>query len=213
VDCKAYLRAYLDHRYGDQAPAMGRFYDVLEQAMRNCKPLKHYARLDKPRHCLFQILRQKGSPEEPLEIFTSEHLRYGPEHRLLNGGPSLLETIQQLEEAERIIDQVFLEVSDPTITRRLVDDVRRFRYTKNMVQFIYRLIRVRLLENEGDSVRAGLEARALRDVGETLRREDLVMRFQQGDRPYNRYENGLTATWFSEAYRDVMADYGLEIPE
>ena len=213
VDCKAYLGDYLGNRYGDQTGAMGRFYDVLEQAMRNCKPLKHYAGLEKPRHCLFPILKQKGSPEDPIEIFTSEHLRYGPEHRLINGGPSLLETLEQLEEAERIIDQVFLEVTDPTITRRLVDDVRRFRYTKNMVQFLYRLIRVRLLENQGDAVRAGLEARALRDVGEALRREDLVMRFQQGDAPHNRYENGLTATWFSDPYREVMADYGLEIPE
>ncbi|MBI2952142.1 hypothetical protein HYY27_08610, partial [bacterium] len=178
-----------------------------------CKPLKHYAGLEKPRHCLFPILKQRGSTRSPLRIFTSEHLPYAPTYRLKNDGPSLLETLRILDEAERVLDQVFLEVADPTVARRLVDDVRRFRYTRSMVQFLYRLIRVRLLENQDDPVRAGLEARALRDVGEALRREDLVMRFQQGDRPHNRYENGLTATWFARAYAEVMADYGLETPD
>ena len=213
LDCRAFFEDYLDHRYRGHSEAMGRFYDLLEQAMRNSKPLKHYAGLEKPRHCLFPILRQKGSSGSPLTIFTSEHLPYAPTHRLKNDGPSLLETLRILDEAERVLDQVFLEVTDATVARRLADDVRRFRYTRSMVQFLYRLIRVRLLENQDDPARAGLEARALRDVGEALRREDLVMRFQQGDRPHNRYENGLTATWFARAYAEVMADYGLETPD
>ena len=213
LDCQAFLADYMGRRYKGHAGDMETFYDILEQAMRNCKPLKHYAGLEKPRHCLFPILRQKGSVESPLEIFTSEHLPYAPAYRLKNDGPSLLETLQKLDEAECILDQVFLEVTNPTVTRRLIDDVRRFRYTKHMVQFLYRLIRVRLLQNQGDAERAGLEARALRDAGEALRREDLVMRFQQGDSPYNRYENGLTATWFSKPYAEVMADYGLDTPD
>ncbi len=213
LDCQAFVEDYLKFRYKSHAEEMGRFYDILEQAMLNCKPLKHYAGLEKPRHCLFQILREKGSPESPLTIFTSEHLPYAPAYRLKNDGPSLLETIQKLDEAERILDQVFLDATDPAVARRLVDDVRRFRYTRHIVRFLYRLIRVRLFENQDDAVRARLEARALRDVGETLRREDLVMRFQQGDYPHNRYENGLTATWFARAYAQVMADYGLETPD
>jgi hypothetical protein len=213
LDCRAFFEDYLERRYGSHPEAMGRFYELLEEAMRNCKPLKHYAGLEKPRHCLFPILRQKGSSGSSIRIFTSEHLPYAPAYRLKNDGPSLLETLQLLDEAERVLDQVFLEVTDATVARRLADDVRRFRYTKSMVQFLYRLIRVRLLENQGDPVRAGLEARALRDAGEALRREDLVMRFQQGDRPHNRYENGLTATWFARVYAEVMADYGLETPD
>jgi hypothetical protein len=213
LDCQAFVEDYLTLRYESHAEEVGRFYELLEQAMRNCKPLKHYAGLEKPRHCLFQILREKGSSESPLTIFTSEHMPYAPMYRLRNDGPSLLETIQKLDEAERIIDQAILDTTDATVARRLADDVRRFRYTRHIVRFLYRLIRVRLFENQDDAARAELEARALRDVGEALRREDLVMRFQQGDHPHNRYANGLTATWFARVYAQVMADYGLDTPD
>ena len=210
--CQSFFEDYLKQRYKSYAGEMETFYDILEQAMRNCKPLKHYAALGKL-HCLYAILSEKGSLQSPIEIFTSEHLSYAPTYRLENDGPSLLETVQKLDEAERIIDQVSLDVMDPVVTRRLADDLRRFRYTKNMVLFLYRLIRVRLFENKDDAIHAGLEARALRDVGEALRREDLVMKFQQSERRRNRYENGLTATWDPRAYAELMADYGLDTPD
>ncbi len=210
-DSNTILNRYFSLRYGRLAGTMKRFYQILEKAMANCKLWKHYAGMK--RHTLFQNLRKKGSPNDPAVITTTKHFSYGPSYRAIDDGPSITETMDLLSEAERVLDDALMEFKDATLEKRLNDDIRRFRFTKNMASFIYRLIRLRMLENEGLRELAEAEARALRDSGETLRREEDMTQGQWNDSRYRFYDNGLNATWFPVTYQEIMEEYGLETPD
>ena len=178
--------------------------------MENCKLLKHYAGMDRKR--LFDCLQEKGNPEKPAEIFSSRHFQYLRPKNTGETGSSLTETIDLLRKAGRIIDDALLEACDKIVSTRLTSDLKRFRYTENIVCFIYHLARVRMLENQGRCEAAAAEARALHTYGETLRAEEEMTADIRGFgyKHPEFYYNGLTGTWFPAAYEKLMIEYGLE---
>ncbi|MFP4443910.1 MAG: hypothetical protein ACLFST_12400, partial [Spirochaetia bacterium] len=76
-----------------------------------------------------------------------------------------------------------------------------------------RLMRLRMFENRGMPKLAEKEALALRDSGETLRREDEMTKGQWNASRYRFYDNGLRATWFPVTYEEIMKEYSLKTPE
>ncbi|MCX5642742.1 MAG: DUF4838 domain-containing protein [Candidatus Omnitrophica bacterium] len=207
LDCNKFFKDFLSDRYRNSAEKMENFYTILEKAMSNSKPLSHFAGL--AYGGLRNELKKKGNKENPHPLFTTEHLTYGPIYKTRNEGPSLVETVEMLQAAEGILDQVLIDNTDPQIAKRLESDARRFYYTKNRIAFFYVLARLRIFENRGDSAGAKLEALKLRDLGESLRREELMLR------GCGLYENGLktTQTHQFDVYAVVMADYGLVTPD
>ncbi len=205
LDASAYLQDYWKRRYKGLAERMEQFYTVLEKAMRNAKPLKHYAGMR--RHRLRRALIRKQGP-----IFSTEHFPYLPRERDVNDGPSFIETIALLNDAEAILDQALLDCpDDPVLRQRVSACARRFRYTRNMVRFYYSFARLRMFEEKRDRTGAELEALRLRDYGETLRRE-MLMPKGQSPRQDPAFDNGLAAAWLGSAYARAMADYGLNTP-
>ena len=252
LDVDAFLRDFHARRYGAQAPAMRSFHAVLEVAMRNSKPLKHYAGMR--RATLFGALRrhrglsarsrpalEEGSrPRDGLArdqaggeatraagggglrcaaeaadtVLSTRHLPYAPAERASDAAPSMVETVSLLDEAASILDQALIECSVPEVMERLVADARRFRYTRDMVRFLYHFARLRMFEEAGHDGAARLEALALRDRGEALRAETEMVahNWDEVTREYRFYDNGLTASWVAEQYAEVMAAYGIEVP-
>ncbi|MFP4385238.1 MAG: DUF4838 domain-containing protein, partial [Spirochaetia bacterium] len=211
ADSDELLETYFAQRYGNLSGEMKQFYRVLEQAMANAKLWKHYAGME--RHTLFRTLNKKGSPDDPAVITTTRHFTYSPSYHARDNGPAMTETITLLAEAERMIDDIILQCPDPVIEKRLADDIQRFRFTKHMAEFIYRLMRLRMFENRGMPKLAEKEALALRDSGETLRREDEMTKGQWNASRYRFYDNGLRATWFPVTYEEIMKEYSLQTPE
>lgn len=218
LDVASWLADFRMRRYGRLAAGMREWYAGLEQAMRNCKPLKHYMGVISagPPEKLWPLpdyritglnrqMQKDAGGGEPVNLFDSEHLRYaGGEGRPANDGPSLLETVAGLQEAARRLDHLLLEAGgDPVLSARLISDARRFRYTCQLVQFIYHLVRLRLFEHRGESALAGLEARSLRVVGEGLRLEtEMCRNFKDA-----QLETGLGATFHSKTFVRLMQHY------
>jgi hypothetical protein len=219
----SWLDRFLHQRYGAQARDMKIFYERLEPAMRNCKPLRHYVLKAAPENeslpsddeyvpgyritGLNDTLRREGRLESPNPIFTTRHLCYDSSESGQDEGPSLVETMTLLEQAQQALDRAMLDCRQPSICPRLVSDALRFRYTKQMLLFVYYLVRLRMQENKGTLELAQAEARALREIGETLRGEDLMNRFNFFDAKYDFYRNGLTSTWLDKTYEEVMKKY------
>lgn len=221
LDVDDWLKQFFGQRYGAVAERMTTFYHLLEEALLNCKPLRHYVgkKIDDsmtgsrelvPGYTttgLNSALPHEGSPEKPSPIFTTQHLQYAASPCQENNGPSVLETMALLHEAAKVLDQALLECEDPKVSQRLAADARRFRYTCHEIRFVYHLVRVRLQENRGNAALAKVEAYALREVGETLRREELMTKFNFTDEGRHFFDNGLTATWHPQTYEKIMAKY------
>jgi Domain of unknown function (DUF4838) len=209
-----YVSEFFRKRYHASAQLLENFYSTLQLAMKNSKALKHYVGM--PRHGLyFDTLQNKGSSSKKCHIFKTRHFTYNTIMDGKNNAPSIVETLMLLSQAENIIDKALLECEDSLVAERLIWDTRQFRYTKNMVLFLYYFIRVRLFENKDFKQQAKLEAMALRDVGETLRRECEMTKYIRGKTckisvVLELYTNGLSATWLSKAYAKIMHDYGLK---
>ncbi|MBN1256240.1 MAG: DUF4838 domain-containing protein [Planctomycetes bacterium] len=210
LDSATFLEDFMARRYREQAALMYEFYSLLEKAMGNAKALKHYTgMMGVNRHCFWSSLRTPASPENPVELFQTEHFPYAPRERTNNNAPSFLEMLEMLEEAKGMLDQALLECRDPEVALRLAADARRFRYGRKVVYFLYHFARLRMFENQGDQERAKLEAETLCMYGEALRRiTRMVNSLSIRERAY---KNGLTATWLIEAYEGAMAEYGVEI--
>ncbi|MBT3273147.1 MAG: DUF4838 domain-containing protein [Spirochaetales bacterium] len=221
IDAGIFAQDYFDSRYCSQAGVIGDAYDTLERAMMNAKPMKHYAGMD--RHTLRNTIRKPApfstaiKSSEDLSaasaensLFTTRHLRYST--RGAESGPSLTESLDSLGRVERILDDELLSSSSPDIRKRIASDLRRVRYTRNAVAFTYHAVRLRMFEAVNDTDCAMLEARALQDVGETLRREIEMPKLKpesKEDDWHRFYRDGLTATWLSEDYEQIMNHYGL----
>lgn len=85
----------------------------------------------------------------------------------------------------------------PLVRQRLAADARRFQYTRHVMCFYHCMLRVRMLEIQGATELAAQEARLLRDLGETLRREDVVTRNGCRDSEV-LFRNGLPASYLSQ---------------
>lgn len=209
LDCWAWLDGFLATRYGEHAAAMRDFYCLLEEAMANVQVLKHQPNFNAKDH-IFHTLRIPGDPKNPVEYLRARHFQYDGPCEPANDGPSMVQTLELLDMAKAILDHVVMQAEDPLVRRRLQADSRRFYYTRNMMHFYYHIIRLRMLENQGNTVAAGLEARYLRDIGEALRKEDLVTRNGCQDSVV-LFSNGLMSTWLSQAYIQIMKTYGLAV--
>ena len=228
LEVDAFLADYFANRYGDRSAAATEAYDTLERAMLNAKPLKHYAGMD--RHTLRSTIKSPKSihavDSEPADkhvahsnaisfedaLFTTRHLRYGRHGATTESGPSLTESLDALMRVERSFDDELLSSIDPMVRRRIRLDLRRVRYTRYSVEFSYHAVRLRMFELMDDAESAALEARALEDVGETLRRETEMPKLKpdaEVEDWHRFYRNGLTATWLSEFYEETMDRYGL----
>lgn len=234
-DSKAWLDRFLSARFGDLAGALGGFINLLEAAMRSCKQILHFTgrlvapgevvtgRQDIPGYVIASLrtgLLATRAPEQSDQIFRTRHLQYNRSEEGADDAPSLVETVRLLESAQHLLDAALLGTEDPAVALRLVSDACRFTYTRNRVQFIYHLVRVRLFERQQMRDQAATEARLLRSVGEALRMEDVVtkgctMNMQLGEGKYMDYAaSGLASTFYEPTYREILAHYGLtaELP-
>ena len=199
----------------------------LEEALSNCKPLKHYLgyaskdadiwtsqaleEINFPRSGLNRTL--VADPEKPSDIqriFLTEHFKYGsPVNSERGRAISLVDTLKRMNDAAEILDHAILETQDSEISKRIAADARRFRYTHNLIRFIYHLARLRILEANKRSEAVQNEARSLREIGEALRIETEMPKFGYDDhgRGFRLYLNGLTATWFPKTYSQLMKKY------
>lgn len=234
-DSKAWLDRFLSARYGDLAGALCGFFDRLEAAMRSCKQILHYTgrlvapgevvtrRQDIPGYVIAALgtgLLAKPTPDQGEQIFRTRHLQYDRSEEGKDDAPSLVETVRLFESAQHSLDAAMLRAEDPAVALRLVSDARRFTYTRNRVQFIYHLVRVRLFERQQMRDLAATEARHPRSVGEALRMEEVVtksctMNMQLGEGKYMDYAaSGLASTFYEPTYREILDNYGLaaELP-
>ncbi len=212
----ALYRDFFTRRYHDAAVPMQEFYDILRQAMANVKPLKHYVgatvKPDAPIqiHALYH--RNLNEPGHP-DIFRTRHFTYSDDYD--ENTPSLLTTLELLNNADTLLDAILLAPHEPAVAMRLELDARRFRYTKRLVRFLYTLIRLRRFEAMNQPELARLEALELRNLGEALRGERDMSSGIAGDKDVLKsyLENGLTATWFGKTYAAIMETYGLDTPD
>lgn len=221
LDSDAFVADYFANRFHASSEAVSMAYRITEDAMVNAKPLKHYAGME--RHTLRNTLRptrESGDRSNAAEaedlLFTTRHLRYDDRLPGANSGPALTETIDLLHQAGRLLDDELLYCDDPIVRERLRSDIRRHRYTETTIRFFYHAARVRMFEAAGDAESALLEARALRDAGEALRRETEMPKLSfAGERDdwHRFYRNGLAATWVVGFYKETMERYDLEVPE
>ncbi len=152
ADADAVVADYFAAIYPTTADRMKAFYADLEYASLNAKAFKHYVRTTAGGYNLRAPL-----VNDKLPLFACDHLRYEPSPALANAGPSVVEMIEAMGRARRLIDDALLTCGDADEKARLVEDERRFAYGEATVEFYYRLVRTAMFHRQGDADQARRE--------------------------------------------------------
>ncbi|MBD2863861.1 DUF4838 domain-containing protein [Paenibacillus oceani] len=197
TDAEVWKTAYLDHYYKSQASRMKLFYEKLELALANIKPIKHYQERDGDRHSIWMMLKQDAD-----ELFTLEHLKYEGRTDGSNAGIGLTETIRLMESCRSILDEAILEADDPVVEARLAEDEMRFDYGQTMLLFYYRMVRCHRMLKCGRTTAARSEFAHCRQLAGKLKETTAPLR----DYDYSKYyENGFAASWVTDVYERFEA--------
>jgi hypothetical protein len=152
VDVAAFSAEYFRLRYENAADVMHRFYASLEQAMQNVPAYVstpagynlpadvHYSGVG-PRpghleHALHDIADGK-----PATLFPFRHLRMSGDHPPPDDGPSMEDSVREVERAERLMNQALeLKVTDQ-VRECILEDEGLFGYGAATVRLYFRLAR------------------------------------------------------------------------
>ena len=200
---------FFEMRYHASAMNMRRFYDILAQAMRNCKLLKHYQTMEiteDGRLVNFCFWRRLADLAKQGPFFPNSHFSYDKD---MDGLPSLLTTMRLLEDAKACLKEALANCDDEVVQPRLYMDMCRFSYTYDIIHFIEALARLRLNEDNAELARKA--ALDLNKYGERLRQEKSMQANIRAEGAPNlkMYMNGLTSTQCQDAYAALMKKYNL----
>lgn len=199
LDVDQLLDSYYSDFYTGVSDLMSQYYQVLEEAMKNAKALKHYQYHEDVRHQLAWKLRRD---EE--ELFPLKHLQYDEVMDDPNSGISITETVKLIRECRRIIDQALLECSSDTVLARILADEARFTYTEDMIHFYNYLVRTSMAKWKGNSE---LAKRSLKRAGVYADRLESNLEAVHPTRRFDLFDNGLKASWCEPAYRHYVELY------
>ena len=137
ADTDIIIDEYFNRYYPTTSKHTRKFYQYLEYASANIKPLKHYViAKDLGNYRLSSRLDHKTT-----DIFPLEHFHYEPYSPKLNDGPDLTQIIDAIQLARKSLDQALLTCSNATEKDRLLEDDYRFKYGYAMTYFYYHLVR------------------------------------------------------------------------
>lgn len=190
ADPNALTAGYFSGRYGTLAPRMQALYAQLEQATANCKYYKHYQFVNGKITRLFTQL-STDKPQTEDSLFPLVHMKLRSRADNPQAGPSLLETLEGLENGWNTLQTLLQQKVDTQTQHQLQRDARRLRFGVKCTRFLYLMCLCTI--GEGDA--ATLEA--LRTLAEELEADTQSM---AGYDFGTDFENALTATWVSKPY-------------
>jgi len=152
VDVRAFLDEYFRLRYENARIQMRDFYASLEQAMQNVPayvstpasyniPAHLNYRGSGPRPGHLERALHDIADGKPTTLFPFLHLRMAGDHPPPDDGPSMEDTVHELERTERLMDEALsLKVSD-RVRACILEDEGLFRYGAATVRLYYHLAR------------------------------------------------------------------------
>ncbi|MBW8039811.1 MAG: DUF4838 domain-containing protein [Planctomycetes bacterium] len=203
IDVDVILNDYFGRYYPTTTETTRSFYQHLEHATANIKPLKHYIRSQgQPRN---RYTMRFGLTSEDFELFPTKHLRYESYHPVTNDGPDIVEMMESMRLARGKINAALSACTDPVEKVRLVEDERRFAYGETMYKFYYHLLRTTMFHRKGDKELARREFIEVDRQADILRGiVDLVnVTFRHASA-----KNGYEASYLQAAYELYKKHYG-----
>ena len=145
-----------------------KFYNLLEQAMSNLKPFKHYAGKN-----IYKMRTRLA--KDTMNIFPLDHLHYDVYHPEQNDGPDVVEMVDLMRKARTELDAAMLACKDRTEEARLLEDEKRFEYGEDTFNFYYHLVRTALFHRNAESASAKQEFGKAKMYADRLRNiKDMV---------------------------------------
>jgi hypothetical protein len=143
MNVPAFLDEYFRLRYEDAHVHMREFYRSLEQTMLNVPAYNHTpAGYNRPKgaapnsgHLAHQLILFADG--KTTNIFPFRHLRLAGEHPPPDDGPSMEDTIHELERCERLMDQALLLTVSERVRACILEDEGLFRYAAATLRFFY----------------------------------------------------------------------------
>jgi len=204
ADADKLLDEYFARYYPTTSAETRSFYRELEYATANCKAYKHYIHVNGKGWALRNALQ-----DTKREIFFIDHLHYEPHHPTLNDGPDLVEIVDAMHRARRHLDDALLNCRNATERARLTEDERRFAYGESMIDFIYQMARIAMLQRQNDPDQARRSfALAERQAAILEQIVDLV----QVSSAHANAANGLDASGLTSVYKVYKDRYGSTQP-
>jgi len=181
------------------------FYEYLEKASANIKTIKHGVEIDIPsQHYNYRLARKLLNGD----LFQPDHLSYDGKQKIVNGAPSIVETIEALENAKNYIEQSLLYCKNPTEQKRLIEDKSRFDYGYSMLRYIYHMVRTSMFHKAKNGELARLEFATVTEYKEKL--EKVTELAQSAFTCYANSNNGFLATQSTKEYDEFNKLYGKE---
>lgn len=202
LDVDQLLTDYFKSFYCEVSDLMEQYYQVLEEAMKNAKALKHYQYHENVRH---QLSTKLIKDEE--QLFPLKHLQYDEVLNDSNAGISVTETIKLIKKCRNIIDQALYNCETDVVLKRVLADEARFSYTEDMIHFIYYLIRTNMAKCQGKHILAKRSLARASSYADNLKANTEEV---YPTRRFNLFDNGLLASWCEPAYRNYCDYYANE---
>lgn len=208
ADVEGLMEEFFTSYYGECAEIMKDFYNRLEKASANMKYFKHYQYLfaegQERRLSLSAALNRSADLSEAgkegagsSELFPLKHFQYDFRFDDGNAGISMVETMEAFEQCRALLDQALFKARRERTAGRLLEDDMRFRYTLDMLTYLYHMTRLCLFHGKGSRAAAAREyrlaARAAHVLEHTVKPLEGLMHFAF-------YKNGLAATWAEHAF-------------
>ena len=206
TDVDTLLDDYFHRYYPTTTEQTRTFYQHLEAATANIKPLKHYVgikgvlNIDGIRYLLRRRLI-----EESDEIFPTEHLHYDVYNPILNDGPDIVEIVDAMRLARKEIDAALMQCTDKIEQTRLMEDERRFAYGEAMIFFYYHLVRTAIFHRHHNEILARNEFSSVERFAKRL--EEITDLVQVSSSDANA-KDGLEATQAMDEYKFFKEKYG-----
>ncbi len=139
------------------------FYEQLEFATANIKPLVHAAGIEHLNN--YSIARNLLTKN----IFDLDHIKYKQHKPLVNDGPDIVEMMDAMEQAKKHIEQSLIDCNDTIELLRLLEDQKRFEYGYVMYKYIFYMIRTSVFHVRNDREMASREFAIAEEYAEELR--------------------------------------------
>lgn len=204
VDSDAVLDEFYRLYYPTTYKTTKKFYSHLEKATANIKAFKHFITLNGDHRFYLtqswaQCLTHKDKP-----IFWVDHLTYEPKEMTTNDTLSIVEMLDEMDEARQYIDESLLICSDEKEQARLIAAEKRFDYGEKMYKFLYHLVRTSMLFHHDNDILAKVEFAKTKIYADLLKQITDMADVTAG----SGYEDSFKATQAVEAYDFFEKKYG-----